>query len=103
MSCKRAIRRVPSLSPTCTLPMPMRAMWRRVFAAQEGQLYSKVQMRVLTNKEATAAAIKDGLEWIKSQTTSRDVGVIFLSGHGENDNEGRFLFRGARLRPEASF
>lgn len=68
----------------------------RDFAAamqrQEGGLYQKVETRVLTDADATADSLLDGLEWVRLETTSKDVAVIFMSGHGENDNDGRYFF-----------
>jgi uncharacterized caspase-like protein len=42
--------------------------------------------------QATAGEVLDGLDWIKKETTSKDVAVIFFSGHGENDEELRYYF-----------
>ncbi len=60
--------------------------------AQAGGLYQKVEAKVLTNEEATAKNILDGLDWIQHETTGQDVAIIFLSGHGENDQLLRFFF-----------
>ena len=62
------------------------------FKAQEGGLYSKVEATVLTDQEATAGNILDALEALRRQTTARDVAVIFLSGHGENDEQRQYFF-----------
>lgn len=62
------------------------------FKRQEGGLYQKVEVRVLTNQGATAADLEDGLEWLKSQVTAKDIAVVFFSGHGENDEELRYHF-----------
>jgi uncharacterized caspase-like protein len=59
---------------------------------QAGGLYQKVEVTLLTNETATAKNILDGLDWIQHQTTSKDVAVIFFSGHGENDQQLRFFF-----------
>ena len=45
-----------------------------------------------TIKEATKDDILDGLEWIERETTSRDVAMVFLSGHGTNDAKGNYNF-----------
>jgi WD40 repeat protein len=80
-----------------------------VFKRQEGGLYQKVESRVITEDGAKAGDILDGLEWIKHQTTSKDIAVVFLSGHGDNDEEHRFYFcaqdydRARRLRTGVSF
>lgn len=60
--------------------------------AQKGRLYADVQARVLLDAQATRDKIRDGLAWLGKQTTARDVGVIFLAGHGANDPLGRYLF-----------
>lgn len=59
---------------------------------QKGNLYKDVVISLLTDKNATKENILDGLEWLQSQTTSRDVAMIFLAGHGVNDNVGTFYF-----------
>jgi WD40 repeat protein len=59
---------------------------------QKGGLYKDVVVRTLTNADATKDKILEGLEWIQKETTSRDVAMIFLAGHGINDNTGAFFF-----------
>ena len=62
------------------------------FQLQKGALYEDVEVKVLTNEKATAGDVLDGLEWVKKQTTSKDIAVVFLSGHGENDENLRYYF-----------
>ena len=65
------------------------AAWK----AQEGRLYSEVEARVLTDREATHDAILAGLEWMETRATQQDVAVLFFSGHGINDpRTGEYLF-----------
>jgi hypothetical protein len=68
----------------------------RATKAQEGGLYRTVNVRLLisTNevKDATREKILDGLEWLMRETTSRDVAMVFLSGHGTNDARGNYNF-----------
>jgi WD40 repeat protein len=59
---------------------------------QEGGLYRQVEVRLLTDQQATKDNILDGLEWIQRQTTSRDVAMVFFAGHGVNDNLNRYFF-----------
>jgi uncharacterized caspase-like protein len=59
---------------------------------QAAGLYQKVEVKLLTNEEAKAKNILDGLDWIQHQTTSKDFAIIFFSGHGENDSQLRFFF-----------
>jgi hypothetical protein len=65
--------------------------------AQEGQrgLYRKVEVKLL--RDAPKDDILDGLEWLQQQVTSRDVGVIFLAGHGVDDPNGVYYFLPANV------
>jgi WD40 repeat protein len=59
---------------------------------QKGKLYRDIGARLLTDDNANRDNILDGLEWIQRETTSKDVAMIFLSGHGVNDNTGIYYF-----------
>jgi WD40 repeat protein len=59
---------------------------------QKGRLYSGVEVRALTDAQATKGNILDGLEWLQRQVTSKDVAVLFFAGHGINDPLGAFYF-----------
>ena len=59
---------------------------------QKGRLYSGVEVRALTDAQATKGDILDGLEWLQRQVTSKDVAVLFFAGHGINDSTGMFYF-----------
>jgi len=63
-----------------------------VFQQQKGKLYADVQVRLLTDAKATKDDVLDGLEWLKREVTARDVGMVFLAGHGMNDNTGSYYF-----------
>jgi hypothetical protein len=82
----------------------------RDFAAalqnQKGGLYGEVTLRTLGDGAAGAGAIRDGLDWLTRQVTSRDVGLVYLAGHGVLDERERFYFLAAdsdtaRLRATA--
>lgn len=62
------------------------------FKSQSGRAYESVEARLLTNSQATAGNILDGLDWLRAQTTPRDVAIVSLSGHGGNDANLRFYF-----------
>jgi WD40 repeat protein len=62
------------------------------FASQKGKLYRNVEVRLLTDATATAGNILDGLEWILKSSTQKDVSVIFVAGHGENDAGNNYYF-----------
>jgi hypothetical protein len=63
-----------------------------VFQRQKGALYGDVTVRLLTDNKATKDDVLDGLEWLKRAVTARDVGIMFLAGHGMNDNTGKYFF-----------
>lgn len=68
--------------------------------AQKGGLYKDVVVKKLTDATATKDDILDGLDWIQRQTTSRDMAMIFVAGHGMNDNQGTFFFLPHEADPE---
>ncbi|MCX8023255.1 MAG: caspase family protein, partial [Syntrophorhabdaceae bacterium] len=55
---------------------------------QKGKLYEDVIVKLLTDEKATKDEILDGLEWIQRETTSKDIAILFIAGHGVNDNAG---------------
>ena len=61
----------------------------RDFAAalqrQKGRLYRDVQVKLITEAEATRDNVVDGLEWLQKEVTQHDVGMLFIAGHGFND------------------
>ena len=60
--------------------------------AKAGGLYQSLEVKLLTDEDATASNVLDALDWIKDETTSKDVAIIFFSGHGENDEQLNFYF-----------
>jgi WD40 repeat protein len=63
-----------------------------VLREQAGKMYREVDVKLLTDKDATKDEILDGLDWIRKETTARDVAIIFFSGHGLNDPDGIFYY-----------
>jgi len=59
---------------------------------QKGGLYRDVVVKVLTDEKATKDEIIDGLDWISKETTSKDVAIVFLAGHGINDSGGVYYY-----------
>jgi uncharacterized caspase-like protein len=51
-----------------------------------------VVVKVLTDEKATRDEIIDGFDWISKETTSKDVAIIFLAGHGVNERGGVYYF-----------
>jgi WD40 repeat protein len=59
---------------------------------QEGGIYGKVDVRLLTDASATRDDIVEALEWLEGEVSSRDVGMVFMAGHGVTDNKQRFYY-----------
>jgi hypothetical protein len=75
----------------------------QVMLTQKGLLYRDVVVyhgKALTNEEATRDEIIDGLDWIGKETTSNDVAMVFLAGHGVNDQNNNYSFCPHNVDPE---
>ena len=59
---------------------------------QKGGLYRDVVVRALTDEKATRDEIIDGFDWISKETTTRDIAIVFLAGHGVNEKGGVYYF-----------
>ena len=57
---------------------------------QKGSLYRDVEVKLLS--DAPKIDIEDGLDWLQRQVTSRDVGMLFLAGHGVTDSTNVYYF-----------
>ena len=53
--------------------------------AQNGAMYREIEERVLLDRQATKAAVVDGLKWLSQKVTDDDVALVFVAGHGMND------------------
>jgi WD40 repeat protein len=62
------------------------------FLKQKGGLYRDVVVKVLADEKATKDEIIDGFDWISKETTSKDVALVFLAGHGINDSGGVYYY-----------
>jgi WD40 repeat protein len=76
----------------------------RDFAAalekQKGGLYQEVTVKLLTDQQAAKDEVLDALDWIRKQATSKDIAVVFLSGHGVNDSDGSYYYLPANVNVE---
>ena len=75
-------------------------------ANQQGGLYGEVTVKLLPDREASVTAIRDGFDWLAHAVTSRDIGIVYLAGHGLTDERDNFYFLAAdsdakRLRATA--
>jgi caspase domain-containing protein/WD40 domain-containing protein len=57
---------------------------------QRGLCYRDVKIKTLT--DATRLEIMEGFDWLKKNTTSDDVAMVFMSGHGTNDDSRTWYF-----------
>ncbi|HOJ63596.1 MAG TPA: caspase family protein, partial [Spirochaetota bacterium] len=62
------------------------------FLYQKGKLYNDVKYKLMINGDANRDNILNGLDWIYKSVTQKDVAVIFVAGHGINDDLGVFYF-----------
>lgn len=70
------------------------------FSENQGELYEKVEVRLLLNEEADKKNILDGLEWLMKNAGKEDTAMVFLAGHGVNDNKGAYYFLGYDVEPQ---
>jgi hypothetical protein len=63
----------------------------QVMAGQKG-VYQGVTTRLLTNARANRQAIADGLKWLVDSVGPNDVAMLFLAGHGINQDNGQYYF-----------
>lgn len=59
---------------------------------QKTKLYRDVASKVLIDGQATRDGVIEGLEWIERESTSKDVAMVFLAGHGMDDRNGDYYF-----------
>ncbi|RMH19902.1 MAG: hypothetical protein D6698_05125 [Gammaproteobacteria bacterium] len=64
----------------------------RALKKQEGKLFRKVHVKVLTDESATARDIKIAMNKFLRQASSQDVIIIFLAGHGVQDSDQTLYF-----------
>jgi len=72
----------------------------RALTGQKGGLYRDVTARILTDRQATKDDILDGLDWLQKETTSKDIAMVFLAGHGVNDQAGIYYYLPVNANPE---
>jgi WD40 repeat protein len=68
---------------------------------QKNGLYRDVEVKLVTDAQATRDNVVDGLEWLQRQVTSKDVGMLFLAGHGVNDANSIYHFLPVNFTPDA--
>src|SRR5262249_33749491 len=85
-----------SAYPDASLQLRYAAKDARDFAAalqaQRGGLYRDLEVTLLTDGGASAGGVKRAPPWPGRAVTSRDVGVVFLAGHGMTDAKYRYYY-----------
>jgi hypothetical protein len=64
----------------------------KAFQTEEGQLFSKVECRTLTDGKARREDILTAMTWLEKNCKELDTVVVSLAGHGEVTDGGRFVF-----------
>jgi dipeptidyl aminopeptidase/acylaminoacyl peptidase len=59
---------------------------------QKGGWYSRVEVQLITDRQATRRGVENGFAWLKERVRADDTAVIFLAGHGINDDGGDYHF-----------
>jgi WD40 repeat protein len=59
---------------------------------QEGRVYERVHVKLVPEGEADRAHVMKALTWLRSEVTANDVAIVFFSGHGDQDADGRYYF-----------
>jgi WD40 repeat protein len=64
----------------------------RSLERQQGAFYQAVHTRVLTDGDATRAAVLDMLKWLRTAPGPHDIAVLFFAGHGVIDAADTYYF-----------
>jgi WD40 repeat protein len=59
---------------------------------QKDKAFVDVVPTILTDRDATLANVKRGLEWLGANVGTRDIAMIFLAGHGVDARDGTYYF-----------
>lgn len=59
---------------------------------QKARLYSDVEVRSITDRQVTRGSLVAGLKWLESKVTAKDIGIVFLAGHGISDARGSYYY-----------
>lgn len=64
----------------------------RVVTKKQGFPYAEIQMKVLTDKEATRADLAEAMEWLQQETRPNDICLFYYAGNGFRDVKDHFYF-----------
>jgi uncharacterized caspase-like protein len=60
--------------------------------AHEGKLFGRVEMRTLTDAQATRQNIEEALDWLAKAVKADDYVIVFVAGHGNIDSLGHYYY-----------
>ena len=60
----------------------------QTFREHSGDLFDKIETRLVVNNDATQEGILEGLKWLKQKMTEHDVGVMYFAGNAVKDETG---------------
>lgn len=63
---------------------------KAIQAHKNGKLYRNVNVRMLTDQQATRTNVLDGFQWLVDSVKPKDSVVVFFSGHGFVDTSDNF-------------
>lgn len=64
----------------------------RVVTKKQGSPYAEIQMKVLTDKEATRADLAEAMQWLQQETRPNDICLFYYAGNGFRDVKDHFYF-----------
>ena len=64
----------------------------RAVEQQSGKAFTAIDKKVLTNEEATLANVRAGLAWLDQQSGPDDISMLYLAGHGFNEDDGTYYY-----------
>ncbi|HEV3437927.1 MAG TPA: caspase family protein, partial [Gemmata sp.] len=73
------------------------------FKSQCKGVFANIEVNILTDKKASKKGIQEGLDWLASKMTAKDVGIVSFSGHGTRDPEGKFYLVPVDINPRDPF
>lgn len=57
---------------------------------KSAKVFRTVEVKQIKDREATRKGIQEGLGWLRSRMSPKDVGILFFSGHGHRHTDGTF-------------
>ncbi len=61
------------------------------FQRKSTSIFEKIEVKTITDRQATKTEMLKGLDWLASKMTAQDVGIFYFSGHGGQDEDGQFF------------